>query len=285
MNTLKSLIPNHLIIRGLLLISLTSCVLFFYPKIASAAGLFSRPKADARPKVDKNAPSETTIKTIPDNSVQTLVVPKDSPYSGLYLQALNDPNINSAALNSAFKFFLKHKDNLITKDLCLGKDNISNTKKIRNQNCLVIADYTKSKLEPRLHIFKFNENKIYNLHTAHGKGSNTKEKDLVASKFSNTPNSLQTSLGFFLTDVSYSSGKPTFGPGPNNGIKLDGLSCTTNNARRRFIVMHTARYVTDEIKDEDSIGYSEGCITLPPSQKDLMLTCTGGALVYTHAQK
>jgi hypothetical protein len=148
----------------------------------------------------------------------------------------------------------------------------------------VIADYTKSKLEPRLHIFKFSENKIYNLLTAHGKGSNLAEKDLKATKFSNTPSSLQTSLGFFLTDVSYSSQKDTFGPGPNNGIKLDGLSCTNNNARRRYIVMHTAKYVTDSVENEDSIGYSEGCVTLPPSQKNLMLSCTDGALVYTHGK-
>ncbi len=224
----------------------------------------------------------TTIKTLPVNSTQILVVPDQSPYSSLYKQALANPKINSAAVNRAFEFFLKHKDNLITSELCLGKDNAANLKKIRNQNCLVIADYTKSKLEPRLHIFKFDENKIYNLLTAHGKGSNLKEKDHKASKFSNQPNSLQTSLGFFLTDISYSSSKDTFGPGPNNGVKLDGLSCTNNNARRRYIVMHTAKYVTDVVESKDSIGYSEGCITLAPSQKALMLSCTGGALLYTH---
>lgn len=246
-----------------------------------AKSILNSPTSDKALKNTKKP--NTTIKTLPENSVQTLVVPNDNPLSPIYKKALADANINNEAVNKAFAFFLKHKDGLITKDLCLGKDNIANRKKIRNQDCLVIADYTKLKLEPRLHIFKFSENKIYNLLTAHGKGSNIEEKDLKASKFSNTSGSLQTSLGFFLTDVSYSSQKNTFGPGPNNGIKLDGLSCTNNNARRRYIVMHTAKYVTDSIENEDSIGYSEGCITLAPSQKNLMLSCTDGALLYTHA--
>lgn len=226
----------------------------------------------------------TAIKTLPANSTQVLVVPQDSPYADIYKQALANPNMNTNATNAAFKFFLKHKDGLVKEELCLGKDNTTNTKKIRNQKCMIIADYTKSKTEPRLHILKLDENKIYNLLSAHGKGSNVQPRDLKATKFSNTPGSLQTSLGFFLTDVSYSSSKDTFGQGPNNGVKLDGLSCSNNNARKRYIVMHTAKYVPEELKSEDSIGYSEGCITMAPSQKDLMLSCTGGALLYTHAE-
>lgn len=258
--------------------------LFIIPQIAFGAALFkSKPSAPKESSEEKPSSDKHTIKLIPENSVQKLVVPNDSPFSKLYLEAINNPNINSAAVNKAFEFFLKHKEQLITSELCLAKDNTANTKKIRNQDCLIIADYTKPKIEPRLHIFKFKENKIYNLLTAHGKGSNLKEKDLMATNFSNNPGSLQTSLGFFITDHSYSSGKNTFGPGPNNGVKLDGLNCTNNNAKKRYIVMHTAKYVADEIKDLESVGYSEGCITLAPSQKELMLSCTGGALLYTHS--
>lgn len=246
---------------------------FFKPSVAHGASLFRK---------DRPTTPKTTIKTLPKESVQTLIVPKDSSFFKLYMEAINDDDINSEAINPAFEFLLKHKDNLIKGDLCLSKDNIANTQKIRNQNCLIVADYTKSKLEKRLHIFKFDEGKIYSLYTAHGKGSNEKEDSLIATKFSNTPSSLQTSLGFFLTDESYNSSKDTFGPGPNNGVKLDGLSCSTNNARRRYIVVHTAKYVTDTLKDKDSIGYSEGCITLSPEQKTLMLSCTKGALLYTH---
>lgn len=222
-------------------------------------------------------------KTSHVSTQKNLAVPKESPYYNIYQKALADPEINPKALNKTFKFFLKHKGGLITKDLCLGKDNLKNKNTIRNQDCIIIADYTKTKLQKRLHVFKLKDEKIYSFYTAHGKGSNKRKDALRATKFSNTPNSLQTSLGFYLTDTSYTSSKDTFGPGPNNGIKLDGLSCTNNNARRRYIVLHTAKYVTEDIKNEDSIGYSEGCITFPPTQQKIMLTCTEGALLYTHA--
>lgn len=227
--------------------------------------------------------SLTTIKTKQIDAVQELVVPQNSPYSKLYLEAIKSKKIPSKALNTAFKFLLNNESSLKPESLCLSKDNLKNRTEIRNKNCLIIADYTKSKLEPRLHIFKFNESKIYSLLSAHGKGSNIKENDLIAKKFSNQPNSLQTSLGFYLTAESYSSTKNTFGPGPNNGVKLDGLECQNNNARKRYIVMHTAKYVVDEIKTPESIGYSEGCVTVSPTYKELILSCKEGALLYNFA--
>lgn len=228
--------------------------------------------------------SEATIKTLPDNPIQKLVVPNESPFAKLYQEALKNPSINPNAVQKAFEFLIQNKDELKKEGLCLNKDNTANTKKIRNLNCLVVADYSKSKMEQRLHVFKFDENKIYSLYTAHGKGSNEIEKAKMATKFSNISGSLQTSLGFYLTDHPYSSSKNTFGPGPNNGIKLDGLQCSNNNAKKRFIVMHTAKYVPDKITDESSIDYSEGCITFAPSQQKLMLSCANGALLYNHAE-
>ncbi len=259
---------------------------------------FTSPKIQSKVDVTNNAPLKTKgpnnstflkrqppLKTLPVGSVQELVVPEDSPYAKIYKDALINPDINSNAVNNAFEFFLKHKEQLIRKDLCLSKDNLKNTKNIRNQDCIIVADYTKTKLQKRLHIFKLKEEKIYSFYTAHGKGSNEKEDSLRAARFSNSPGSLQTSLGFYLTGASYTSQKDTFGPGPNNGIKLDGLSCTNNNARRRYVVLHTAKYVTEHIEDKDSIGYSEGCITFPPSQQALMLSCMNGALLYNYAEK
>ncbi len=225
-----------------------------------------------------------TVKTLPVGQPQVLVVPNDSPFSKLYLEALKNPSINPKAVQKSFEFFMKNKDELKKENLCLGTDNVKNKVKIRNQDCLIIADYTKSKLDPRLHVFKFSENKIHTLLTAHGKGSNIKADDLKATKFSNTSGSLQTSLGFYLTDHPYSSSKNTFGPGPNNGIKLDGIECSNNNAKKRYVVMHTAKYVVDEIKDSSSIGYSEGCVTFSPTQQKLMLSCANGALLYNHAE-
>lgn len=246
-----------------------------------AAGLFGDSPQVKSPFIKPNPP----IKTLPKDSVQRLVVPQDSEYSKIYQMAIQDPTINSRAVNAAFKFFMKNKDRMVPKDLCLSKDNKENRAKIRNRSCLIIADYTKSKLSQRLHILKLDENKIYNLYTAHGKGSNINKDDQMATKFSNTSGSLQTSLGFFLTAETYTSYKDTFGPGPNNGIKLDGLSCSNNKARSRYVVLHTAKYVREEAKENSDIGYSEGCVTVAPSYKEVILSCANGTLVYAHGPK
>ena len=150
--------------------------------------------------------------------------------------------------------------------LCLKADNKNNRIKIRNPKCLVVADYTKSKLERRLLVVDPTTGESELFYTAHGKGSNQpeeRETGLKAIRFSNKSGSNMTSLGFYLTDNLYSSQKDTFGPGPENALKLDGLNCTNNNARMRYIVMHTAKYVPPKVSETPEVGNSEGCVTLP----------------------
>ena len=151
----------------------------------------------------------------------------------------------------------------------------------------MVVDYTKSKLNKRLLILypKTGESELF--YTAHGKGSNEpkkRETGLSAIRFSNVSGSNMTSLGFYLTDHLYSSQKDTFGPGPHNGLKLDGLNCTNNLARKRYIVMHTAKYVPPKNSLKPHVGNSEGCITLPKERKDILKKCEHGALVYAHGK-
>lgn len=85
---------------------------------------------------------------------------------------------------------------------------------------------------------------------AHGKNSGGVASP--ATSFSNADNSLQSSLGFYLTGESY-SGKHGI------SLRLDGLSGNLNsNARDRAIVIHAASYV-------EGGGRSYGCLALPPS--------------------
>ncbi|WP_257670135.1 murein L,D-transpeptidase catalytic domain family protein [Parapedobacter tibetensis] len=86
--------------------------------------------------------------------------------------------------------------------------------------------------------------------SAHGKGSGTE----MAAIFSNIPGSLQTSLGFYLTAEEY-IGKN------GRSLKLDGLDVGYNtNARKRYVVMHGADYVSqDTIDAYGHLGNSEGC--------------------------
>lgn len=225
---------------------------------------------------------KNTIKTMPKKS-QLVLTPK-SPFFKTYAKWRDELELDPQAWDKAFKFLDHNYAQLDKKQVCLSADNKENRKKIRNLDCLVIADYTKDKMQKRLYVVELQKNIVHKLYTAHGKGSNkdNNEIDLLASRFSNTPGSLQTSLGFYLSAEPYNSFKDTFGPGPKNGIKLDGISCSNNNARKRYIVMHTAKYVPTEVTDQESIGYSEGCITFTSEQKSLMHKCMHGALVYAH---
>lgn len=189
------------------------------------------------------------------------------------------------ALKNAFDYLDKNYTSLKPEGLCLNKDNKRNRKIIRNKSCLVVADYTKSKRLPRLLVINPQTGESELFYTAHGKGSHEPDKietGHMAKRFSNVSGSNMTSLGFYLTDNIYNSHKTTFGPGPKNGLKMDGLNCTNNNARMRYIVMHTADYVQSVKGDPLKNGNSEGCVTLPEMRKDIISKCQGGALVYTY---
>lgn len=196
---------------------------------------------------------------------------------------------SSKAVKKAFKFLDQHEMDITKAEgVCLNKDNKRNRKKIRNKNCLVVADYTKTKKTPRLLLINPLTGSSELFYTAHGKGShnpNEIETGELAKRFSNKSGSNMTSLGFYLTDFLYTSKKETFGPGPRNGLKLDGISCSNNNAKMRYVVMHTADYVPSLSAGPEKIGNSEGCITFPEKRSDVLKICKQGALVYAFYEK
>ncbi len=116
---------------------------------------------------------------------------------------------------------------------------------------LAIVDFNKPSIENRLWIIDTaRDSLLLNTWSAHGKGSGK----AMAAVFSNTPGSLQTSLGFYLTAEEY-IGKN------GRSMKLDGLDSGFNtNARKRYVVMHGADYVSrDTIAAYGHLGNSEGC--------------------------
>ena len=113
---------------------------------------------------------------------------------------------------------------------------------------------------------------------AHGSGSDP-DNDGYATIFSNTSNSYQSSLGFYLTSDIYDGTHP-------HSMHIDGLSpdgspnaMADTNARDRAIVVHEATYVDDSNTSQQ--GRSNGCFALDPNiELDVVDRVHDGTLLY-----
>ncbi len=145
----------------------------------------------------------------------------------------------------------------------------SHLDEIKNQRLIGIIDFKQHNSKERFYIIDMESGRVETYLTAHGKNSDP-DYDGYATKFSNTPDSLMSSLGLYLTAETY------YG---QNGysLRLDGLSETNSNARARAIVIHGADYV----KPGKKIGRSYGCPALEMRyHQDLIERLKGGALLY-----
>lgn len=116
---------------------------------------------------------------------------------------------------------------------------------------LTIADFSKSSNTKRLWVIDLANKKIlFNALVAHGMGTG----DEFAAHFSNTDSSHQSSLGFYITEATYSG---------HNGysLRLMGMDKGFNDkALERAIVMHGADYVSENFATAHKrIGRSWGC--------------------------
>lgn len=143
-------------------------------------------------------------------------------------------------------------DNLVPKNLL--QDAVAfydaNLDIITNKRVMGVIDYKQHNSKERFYIIDMESGRVETYLAAHGRNSDPKFTG-YATSFSNTPDSKKTSLGFFLTAETY------YG---SNGysLRLDGLSKSNSNARKRAIVIHGAEYVGPGSK----IGRSYGCPAL-----------------------
>lgn len=142
----------------------------------------------------------------------------------------------------------------VFKNAITGFFNLKAAKNIK-KNILTIIDFSLSSKLERMWIIDMNEMKI--IHTslvAHGRNSG----DEFATRFSNSPSSNQSSLGFYLTGDTYIG---------SHGLSLylDGIEPGINdNARSRAIVMHGADYVSEDfVHRVGRLGRSFGCPSIP----------------------
>jgi hypothetical protein len=151
---------------------------------------------------------------------------------------------------------------------------------LQNRKIITIIDFSKPSTRERLFVIDLeNKQVLYKSLVAHGQNSGAN----MASRFSNTPRSRKSCLGFFMTAETY-SGKYGY------SLKLDGLEPGINdNARPRGIVIHGADFVSYAIAhDTGLLGRSFGCPALPvnSSRKIIDKISKGSCLfIYGNDQK
>ncbi|GAB2722111.1 murein L,D-transpeptidase catalytic domain family protein [Halomonas garicola] len=116
---------------------------------------------------------------------------------------------------------------------------------------LALIDFSRPSSQPRLWVFDLEHHRLlFKELVSHGQGSG----NALATSFSNTPDSHQSSLGLFRTLNSY------YG---RNGysLRLEGLEPNVNDlAFERAIVIHGADYVSNAFIDKTGrLGRSHGC--------------------------
>ncbi|MCO5248472.1 MAG: murein L,D-transpeptidase catalytic domain family protein [Chitinophagales bacterium] len=145
-----------------------------------------------------------------------------------------------------------------------------------HNNVLTIVDFSKPSTEERFFVIDIEKEEIlFSSLTAHGQGTG----DNMATRFSNLPDSHQSSLGFYKTGEIYYGrhGRSMFLNGLEKGIN--------DKARERAIVVHAAEYVSPSfIAQHGRLGRSFGCPALPPSLNEAIIkTISGGTLFYIYA--
>ncbi len=183
-----------------------------------------------------------------------------------YTTAYNKMGLEAAGLSKkAFESAIK------------GFQKLTEAGKITNNHIITIADFTKSSALKRLFVVDLDQEKIlFKTYVAHGQGSGEE----FARRFSNIPESFQSSPGFYRTSSTY-SGKHGF------SLKLDGLEPGINDkAGERAIVMHGADYVSEKfIRSHGYLGRSWGCPAIPESlKKPIINTIKDGSLLFIYSE-
>ncbi|HEX2835265.1 MAG TPA: murein L,D-transpeptidase catalytic domain family protein [Thermoanaerobaculia bacterium] len=146
---------------------------------------------------------------------------------------------------------------------------------VKRRDLITVIDYSLPSTQPRLFVFDLAAKKLlFRELVAHGKNSGGN----LANFFSNSPGSLATSIGLFVTADTYNG---------SNGysLRLKGLEEGINDmAMDRAIVMHGAPYVSRAaIRALGRLGRSWGCPAVRSEvARKIIDTVRGGSPVFAY---
>ena len=180
----------------------------------------------------------------PDSTLSISINDAEALYSAINLQQYG---LSEQAFNYALKGYYR----LLKKKL------------IGRADYLTICDFSQSSKQKRLYVVDLINNKlVMNTYVAHGRNSGAE----YATKFSNKPSSLQSSLGFYITRNTYIGEHGL-------ALKIDGVDAGFNDkAWKRNIVIHGATYIDEaRIREGKYMGRSYGCPAIPQKESNTVI--------------
>ena len=156
-----------------------------------------------------------------------------------------------------------------------GYQYLLNNHSVSRSTYLTICDFSQSSKQKRLYIIDVEHHQLVtHTYVAHGKNSGGE----YATRFSNTNESLQSSLGFFVTSNT-STGKHGL------SLKLQGVDPGYNDkAMQRTIVIHGAAYVdAARLRSGMYMGRSWGCPAVPQKESaGIIQTIKNGTCLFIY---
>ena len=197
--------------------------------------------------------------------------------SGLFTVVVSASPINDLTVQNEVSQFRSQASGLDPKALQLSLHAYAKAREegLDQQQILTIVDYTKPSTARRLWVLDLkNHAVLFNEYVAHGQNSGGN----YTNAFSDSPGSLASSLGVFLTQSTY-SGKHGY------SLKIRGLEAGFNDrAESRDIVFHGAEYATAQFAQAHGrLGRSWGCFAVNPAiAGSLIHTIKDGTLVVAY---
>jgi hypothetical protein len=197
--------------------------------------------------------------------------------SGLFTMAVSASPTNDLGVQSEVNQFRSKAPGLNPKALQAGLEAYSKARQegLDKQQILTIVDYTKPSTARRLWVLDLkNHTVLFNDYVAHGQNSGGN----YANDFSDSSGSLESSLGVYLTESTY-SGKHGY------SLRIKGLEKGFNDrAESRDIVIHRADYATAQFAQAHGrLGRSWGCFAVSPAIADSLIhTIKNGSLVLAY---
>lgn len=216
---------------------------------------FSSFKARSNKATVNNAVSSTPVNAVAEDNTLSVEAVSNKIYDSLHLDNLG---LSREVMQMAYK----------------GHQQLAQRGALNNEDVLAVVDFSQSSNKKRLYIIDTRNYRIlHNTYVAHGKNTGLTR----AERFSNIPESLQSSLGFYVTKNTY------FGK-HGLSLRLEGLEKGFNDkAMERAIVMHGAEYIGSSRLGAAYMGRSFGCPAVPQAEsKAIINTVKNGTCLFIY---